>query len=252
MRIVIYPYKMSSHSTQALATKLNGVGHQTLRVYPDRTYRPRSDDIIINWGCSNKPLWGDPTLNKCEAVNIASNKLSTLQKLRENEVQVPAFYTNPDSARHALSDGVKVFARSVLRGHSGEGIVVMTRPEDFVAAPLYTLEFKRTKEYRVHIFKGDVIDVQEKRKREGTGVRGDCDVWNHGNDYVYCRDGVAPHFNVLDISMRAVEALGLDFGAVDIGYNAQNNTCVVFEVNTAPGLTGTTLEKYAEAIHELV
>jgi D-alanine-D-alanine ligase-like ATP-grasp enzyme len=37
----------------------------------------------------------------------------------------------------------------------------------------------------------------------------------------------------------------LDFGAVDIIYNAKRNECYVLEVNTAPGLEGTTVEKYA-------
>ena len=49
---------------------------------------------------------------------------------------------------------------------------------------------------------------------------------------------------------HAVEALGLDFGAVDIMYH--ENTFYVLEVNTAPGLTRTrTLEAYANEIRRL-
>ena len=44
----------------------------------------------------------------------------------------------------------------------------------------------------------------------------------------------------------AVEALCLDFGAVDVVWNATKNKAFVLEVNTAPGVEGTTLEEYKE------
>ena len=43
--------------------------------------------------------------------------------------------------------------------------------------------------------------------------------------------------------------LGLDFGAVDIGHRLIDNKLFVFEINTAPGITGTTLDNYAKAIY---
>ena len=49
----------------------------------------------------------------------------------------------------------------------------------------------------------------------------------------------------------AIKALGLDFGAVDIIYNEAEDQHYVLEVNTAPGLEGTTLQKYTEAILEM-
>lgn len=50
-----------------------------------------------------------------------------------------------------------------------------------------------------------------------------------------------------DIAHQAVSALGLDFGAVDIGELA-DGTLLVLEVNRAPGIEGSTLEAYANAI----
>ena len=43
-------------------------------------------------------------------------------------------------------------------------------------------------------------------------------------------------------------AVGLKIGAVDIIWNELENKCYVLEINTAPGLEGTTLVKYTEAI----
>ncbi len=50
---------------------------------------------------------------------------------------------------------------------------------------------------------------------------------------------------VRDIAIRSVNALGLDFGGVDMGWN-DDGTCV-FEINTAPGLEETSLKAYVEA-----
>ena len=45
---------------------------------------------------------------------------------------------------------------------------------------------------------------------------------------------------------NAIDAIGLDFGAVDVGYDEKTNTCVVYEINTAPGIEGSTVDWYAE------
>lgn len=47
-------------------------------------------------------------------------------------------------------------------------------------------------------------------------------------------------------AIKAVSVLGLDFGAVDCCVDTAGNVFII-EVNTAPGLQGTTLEKYTEA-----
>ena len=44
-----------------------------------------------------------------------------------------------------------------------------------------------------------------------------------------------------------MRALGLDFGAVDIVINRDNQP-VILEVNAAPGIQGTTLENYKKAV----
>ena len=49
-----------------------------------------------------------------------------------------------------------------------------------------------------------------------------------------------------------MESIGLDFGAVDVIYNGHSNRAYVLEINTAPGLTGTTLDNYAAALRNLI
>ena len=52
-----------------------------------------------------------------------------------------------------------------------------------------------------------------------------------------------------EAAVKAVNSLGLDFGAVDICEDEEGNP-YVFEVNTAPGIEGTTVEKYHTAFIE--
>jgi glutathione synthase/RimK-type ligase-like ATP-grasp enzyme len=133
-----------------------------------------------------------------------------------------------------------------LTGHSGSGIVIARDPLEIVDAPLYTKAAKHKDEYRVHVFKGEVIDVQKKKRKLNWEGPTDSGIRNLANGWVYARSDVSVPTKVIDAAVDAVNTLGLDFGAVDIGYNQHLDKAILFEINTAPGLFGTTLEKYKE------
>ena len=62
--------------------------------------------------------------------------------------------------------------------------------------------------------------------------------------------GVAPTKvpdDIKKVSLAAVKALGLDFGAVDLVLDLEGNPYIL-EVNSAPGLEGTAFEKWTEAL----
>jgi hypothetical protein len=243
---------MSSGSSKRLAESLREVGHKTLRVYPNRAYRPQQDDIIINWGSSRIPDWECLNIiNQPYAVGVAAHKIDTFYRLGQAQVPIPDYATSSDMPYYWLEEGETVIARTLVTSHAGRGIITIHNEEEFVEAPLYTRFFPKTHEYRVHIFQGDILDITEKRKRNGTGSREQSIIWNHDNEYVFCREDVVCPWDVLDASLRAVEALQLDFGAVDVGYDREHNQVAVFEVNTAPGLVGTTLNKYVEKLNDL-
>ena len=65
---------------------------------------------------------------------------------------------------------------------------------------------------------------------------------------MFCRDDVVRNDTMDLLAISAVDSLGLDFGAVDIIWNESEDQYYVLEVNTAPGVEGTTLQKYTEAI----
>jgi D-alanine-D-alanine ligase-like ATP-grasp enzyme len=77
-------------------------------------------------------------------------------------------------------------------------------------------------------------------------------VRNHGNGFNYARVDVQPPEDITRAAVEAVRILGLHFGAVDIGWNEREKRATIYEVNTAPGLEGSTLHDYVGAIRKFV
>lgn len=249
MRFKVFPYKRGSVSAKALA---NGLGVRRI----SNEHEPRRNDVVINWGNSSRVFYVRTgfDLNKHEAIAIACNKLKTFETLEAQGFEhLPLWCTNrykADQLLYTSSHGGEkesaIYCRTTLTGHSGSGIIIAKNSYELVDAPLYTVATKHKYEFRVHVFKGEVIDVQQKKRRHdytgpNTGIR------NHSNGYIYARSDIDVPELLLSSACEAVNILGLDFGAVDIGYRERDNRVFVFEINTAPGLVGTTLDKYVNA-----
>lgn len=251
-RVILYPYKIGSASVKALQEKLLASNINTKRVKPDGNYQPFRSHVKINWGNSTAPQWdlaGGSLLNNPFNVAYASNKKEAFHYLASAGVNTPDFTDNILTCTNWIEEGHTVMCRTKLNAHSGEGIVVAKTVGDLVQAPLYTKYKKKKNEYRVHVFLGTVLDVQEKRRdREAELDAEQSLIRNHQNGWVFCREDINRTDALDQIAIDAVKALGLDFGAVDIIYNQREDKYYVLEVNTAPGLSGTTLDKYVEAI----
>ena len=120
----------------------------------------------------------------------------------------------------------------------------------FAQAKLITGYFKAPDEYRVHVMFGQPIFAQRKSLRtdELRPETPNFIIRNHTNGFIFQQNNVSIPQDALNQSVKAVQALGLDFGAVDIRVNSNGRPCIL-EVNTAPGLSGTTLETYVNAFY---
>ena len=259
-RLIIYPYKLGSNSARELKDVFTS--HRALRVRADGRYRPFRNHVILNWGSSTVPNWwggiqnvAAQVINKPAAVEVASNKLLAFQKMLEGDVVIPEFTTSSSTAIEWVNSGCIVVARKLLRASEGRGIVIIEKERDAADitiienAPLYVKYIKKQDEYRVHVFDGEVIDVQQKKKRmdipnEDINYK----VRNMAGGFIFAREDIEPPEQVLAEAKKAVAALGLTFGAVDMLMNNHYNKAYVIEVNTSPGLTGSTIESYKNAI----
>lgn len=236
--------------------------------------------VVINWGASDPPLWIQPKhwpwpnspkhhiLNDVSNVSTAINKLSTLEALKNANVPCLDFVIFPEarvpeSQRTVLNDWLEAdgryIARRTLTGSSGSGLRVVTKTEEHIAAPLYTRYYAKTHEFRVHVWKGEVIDFTQKRLRpELVGnaerlVRSLENGWTHAHILEpFCQ---AARAEIERVAVAACAAVSLDFGAVDIlaRFSSKSNRplkdCRVCEINTAPGLENSaTIEAYTNAV----
>lgn len=244
----ILPYKPGSESAKKLAECLDAklLKSEYHKLVTFSSY-------VINWGNSKRLVASvEKVLNHPKFVRKAVNKLEAFKVFKAKNVAVPDFTTSFEEAKQWIEDGEWVVARDLLESHSGQGITLAkTVAELPTNSKLYVKYFKKTYEFRVHVFNGESIDYIQKRKRN------DIDetmfnkyIRSYGNGWVFCREDIHHSEAVETMAVKAVKALGLDFGAVDVVMK-QNGEIKILEVNCAPALEGTTLDKYTEAFLSL-
>lgn len=197
----------------------------------------RSDLGDINWGkrVANTILNPDTT--------GVTNKRKMRLLFQENDVPMPKLYTLHEAHAKAKEGRLMVGrpdkhskGRGLWRVNSNDSFMRAMRGTHKKRAATHFMEWvDAPKEYRVHVFKGRSIRISEKR----FGEKG---LTSTGNYITVKPSGQIKH--VRRAAKKAVEAVGLDFGAVDV--LADDENCWVLEVNSAPGLGGSLPRLYAE------
>jgi len=250
MATYILPYKTGSRSSRVLAGAL---GVRRIR-RNGSTLKCSKTTTVVNWGSCDEPVdlsYAGLVLNHPRNVRDSVNKRKAFEILYELGVRSVPFTTDRSTAQEKwVGEGCTVVARTHLRASGGKGIIIVSEGE-LPKAPLYTRYIPKKDEYRVHVVGGKVVDVQRKmRKKDVPDNEVNWKVRNVAGGFVFGREGVDPSWDILDQSIRAVEALGLQFGAVDVLWNEAGGRAYVLEVNTAPGLEGSSIDVYVSAINE--
>jgi len=231
-----------SNSGKALAKYL---GIKMLSITGSR-FRGKNSDVVINWGNGKGNIGNARQINKLQNVQLAGNKLRTLEALQAHRVPHPYFSTYKES----FAPVDTLVCRTTLYGHSGQGIEVGLRDE-VCEAPLYVEYIDKVAEYRAIVVGGKVVDFKKKKRRNGYEREYGEHIWNHSSGYIFARNDIVVPLGCGQLGVDAVNALGLDFGAVDIIEDREGNLYVL-EVNTAFGIEGTTLELVGDAIGDLL
>ncbi len=219
-----------------------------------RKFRLSEGDVVVCWGAQIPEIEGVRILNCLEN---PINKLKEIQLLSDHGVPTVGVSL---SDRSNPKYGVKMVPRSIYHTGGTDLLGLGGRRTDY-----WVTKENFESEYRVHSFNQRSIRAGIKVVRDGfTQVQEG--QWkpnaNLAHPWVRSFDGgwrikydgfSSGAVNGLrNVAHQAVKALGLTFGAVDIGRRASDGTLVVLEVNTAPGVEGGTLEAYKKAITKWV
>ncbi len=253
----IYAHNPNSEGAKALKEAL---GLKRIR-NENSKFKGGAAKRVINWGSSSVPeeVAKSKVLNRPEKVALVTNKLKFFKAIEAVDKDIiPPFTTKLEEALNWVGEGFTVVARTVLNGSSGEGIVLMDKntPETLkTKAPLYVKYVPKKEEYRVHVVNNKVIDIQRKtlsKEKIVDGAEINWKVRNLANGFIYQRGNINPDPSVLETAVKAVKAIGMDFGAVDMVWHEKTKKAYVLEINSAPGLQGQTIESYAKAFKEII
>lgn len=242
----------------------------------ERVFR-RREHLLINWGCTQGDIVAahgehgvgvvgnnlSDVLNFTQCVARATSKFDTCKTLESNGVPTLEVTHDVAEAQRWIDDGKIVLGRK--DGLTNGAGILKLQAETITTVQqasihFYSKYFKKTHEFRFHVFKDEVIDIQQKRRSRDRDEEYDPMIRSHDRGWTFCRElsiGTPEELELMkQTAIRAVDVLGLDFGAVDMLARFNDRRVLkahaVCEINTRPGLEGTTVTKYAEAIRSLL
>ena len=204
-----------------------------------RPSRPRSIDTLIRWGSTTSFPRASIVYNNAEAIALASNKAKCREFLFDNDIAVPEPTEDTPCigrpSHHTRGRGFWYCKnRRQVRRAKRKGAVY------------FSAFYPKQVEYRVHVAHGRVLFIS---KKVSLGRSSEL-VWNKANGFSYytVKQNNWPR-KWVRLAIRAVKEVGLDFGAVDIMADPEDDelpSAVVCEINTAPSLAEYACSKYAQ------
>jgi len=232
-RLIFTAGTRASASLKLLAKELSVL--ERYKVWRSPTPKPNRDNILYGQGV---------------------DKLTQYRWFEEQGLSALEFCTSPVGAKEWLEQGHTVFGRNLLNASCGKGIVVLDpkailedKTQSLRNCLVYTKYKKKKREFRVHVYKDSVVAVTEKRRRSGFEGNRNTMIRNLENGYVFCHELSQPEPGGLRaLAISASRISPSHFRGVDIGFNEHNNDLFVIEVNSAPGIQGSNVNAYINAI----
>jgi len=202
-------------------------------------------ELLIRWGSRKSMPPCVIELNTADAIRNASDKLTAYSYLNNAGLRVVFMTPDFDKAMSGAPDGI-VFGRN-RTGFGGRDIVVYrgnerpSRHHDF-----YTPWYAAPREVRIHVVRDKVVRIQGKYldypEKAGENL-----IKNYIHGYRFRAPKQELHHRRRNDAIQAVQALGLDFGAVDMLIWGDRDHYIL-EVNTAPACSPLTAKCYAGEI----
>jgi len=243
MRKIHVAYFHFKTSPAKIVERLVGLGVDARLVYynGDLLVKTANDDFLVNWGYAGR-VWKTHMCADINNRNTVENKY--IQKVKIINAGVPSPRLFPIDKGFP---GVPVVLRDSVSHHGGAGALYVStkakwdeRIKEFTHG--YCMEFiDKTREFRVHANRDGFLYVTERMPKDHNRL-----IWNWASEKVSTDD--AANKACANVAIRAIHALGYDFGGVDVMMTADGKVFVT-EANTAPALeTKFAVDKYAKYI----
>jgi len=216
-----------------------------------------------------------------DAIKNTSNKWRMKKLFAENGVKSPIYaFFNPAKMRELVLNNALIEREDLKKwkqmidfqhgvaipkfelifkelNHSrGEGIFFINNHDDLIKVidngkkGYVEQVIGNDREFRVHVCDGKAFYIDEKLPREEGHT---AKIKNLANGYKYRnRKRTRPYPKTIrKEAIKAVQALGIEFGAVDVAIDSDGNINV-FEVNSAMGLRTKTAKLYQERLIQLM
>ena len=271
-----------------------------LDIFSGEKLPPAAKKVVIGWGCKTKDNVTFPAgtviLNHPNHVRDNRNKFASLEKLRQGGVKVADFIKDDKVIAAIDANTVKLPLVGRTSFHqAGKGFWLCLTKAHVVNAikegAQYFQDYMDIKdEYRLHVFKGQMISAQKKEQRDDVpaafaelheekikeaAVKGKVALDDATLKYVLERMGKNNAFadmiirsnmrgwkfsqlnlnninqDLKAIAIAALAASKLDFGAVDCCV-LNDGTVAVIEINSGPGLKETSFDAYVAAFAQAI
>ena len=194
-------------------------------------------DLLVRWGCTSE-LDSEKTLNKAKAIQLANDKLESRKLFMEKNLSVPKTTTE-------LPQSYPVVVRPTnhsqgRRFYYCENLAEVHNAIDKIETlgkSYYISEYiKKEREFGVFVFNNRVTSMIEKVPKNEEAK--EALAWNVAQGTHVFENVNWDNWNiaVAKLGIKALEAIGLDFGRVDIIVDS-NGSAYILEVNSAHSLT---------------
>lgn len=179
---------------------------------------------------------------------FSTDKITQYKWFEEHGVPALVFTESQGVAKKWVAEGLTVVGRAFTNSQCGKGIKLLEPGQIVPELPVYTVYKKKKREFRVNVFRGKLVRVTEKKLKNGW-EKGPSKIRNLENGYVFCNVDLSEcPAGLVELAVKASAVVKSDFAGVDIGYNEKSKELFVIEVNSAPGIEGTTVQEYVNVI----
>jgi hypothetical protein len=206
-----------------------------------------TNKIVVRWGNRiSVDLTSSIVYNKAKAIEKATNKKLSREIFIQNNLNCPKLINK----QNITNEDFPIIARPLVHS-KGKNFIVLKMYEMFKkhfddnnANWYYSAFVDKKQEFRLHVAHGRILNYLEKPKPADGNI-----AWNRAiNEDPFVNVKWSDYNkDICNLAIKAIQALGLDFGAVDIMLDKNDKACLL-EVNTAGTLISSeySMERYAK------